>query len=105
GRRRSSDQIRIKVAGFGPATQRRLRSTRHAPWEGAVRQLRFIHAVIVVFVAAFASQTFGQVWPEAKPAGGTQSICTACPVPEKDKPTWPYNDPIQAFSGRYLDSL
>ena len=70
-----------------------------------MRHLRLIRVALVVSIAALASQTFAQVWPAPSSQQGTPTICSACPVPEKDKPTWPYNDPLQTFTGRYLDSL
>ncbi|HKO56073.1 MAG TPA: hypothetical protein VJ276_09355, partial [Thermoanaerobaculia bacterium] len=84
-----------------------------------MRKLRFVHAAIALFVvAAFGSSAFAQIWPIPAGQPGVTVLCTGngilkdsqgkdagCPAPDTFKPTWPWGDPIQAFTGRYLDSL
>lgn len=96
-------------------------TAKHAKshWEGEVKKLRFVRAAIALFiVAASGSSAFAQIWPIPASQPGVQVLCTGngilkdtqgkdagCPAPDTFKPTWPWSDPIQAFTGRYLDSL
>jgi hypothetical protein len=39
------------------------------------------------------------------PGKETPVLCTGCDVPNKDLPTWPYDDPLVRHTGRYVDSV
>ena len=53
-------------------------------------------------LALFSTSASAQFY--AFPKKGTNGVCSTCLAPNKDLPTYPYNDPIVEHTGRYLDS-
>lgn len=59
--------------------------------------------LIVLFaLALFTTSASAQFY--AFPKKGTNGACTTCEAPNTNLPTYPYDDPIVSFAGRYVDS-
>jgi IPT/TIG domain len=66
--------------------------------------------LVLLSIAACATSVLAQNYPTPSAVPDPPAICTGCPgnnsagEPNADKPTFPYDTPLQVHAGRYVDS-
>ncbi|HUF16711.1 MAG TPA: hypothetical protein VMS12_01565 [Thermoanaerobaculia bacterium] len=60
--------------------------------------------ILGLLLATATPSAFAQGYPMPGASSADPVLCTTCPFPYTDLPTWPYGEPLTFFSGRYIDS-